>query len=280
MLKISVVTPSYNQAQFLEDTIKSVLHRGYANLEYIIIDGGSTDGSVDIIKRYADKLKYWVSEPDNGRGNAVNKGFKHATGDIMAWLGCGDQYFPWTLRVVNEIFTALAQIEWLTTSAFFFWYKSRIPSFGGYKSGFGKELFFNGAYLPGRWSMQQESTFWRRSLWETAGGYVNKDFKIVQDFELWARFWQKAQLYTTSVPLGGIMMHKRQKGYFPEAYNVAKSVLKGCHHNSDIKMFYHNVCYALSRIPILRRLIRSTAFTVNYNCGNDRWIIEKIRARI
>ena len=278
--KISIVTPSFNQAHFLEDTIQSILSQNYSNLEYIIIDGGSTDGSVDIIKRYADKLKYWVSEPDNGRGDAINKGFRHATGDIMAWLGCGDQYFPWTLRVVNEIFTALPQIEWLTATAFFFWYKARIPCFGGYKSGFGKELFFNGAYLPGRWTIQQESTFWRRSLWTRAGSYINKDFRMVPDFELWARFWKYAHLYATTVPLGGTRVHKEQKGYLPEANAVAKSVLKYHHRNSNIKMFYHNACYTLSRIPILRRLIRSAAFTVNYNCDSDQWVIEKIRARI
>ena len=92
--KISIVTPSFNQGQFLEETILSVLEQEYPNLEYIIIDGGSSDNSLNIIKQYEKKLSYWVSEPDNGQTHAINKGFSHATGEIFMWLN-SDDIFKW-----------------------------------------------------------------------------------------------------------------------------------------------------------------------------------------
>ena len=100
--KISIVTPSYNQAQYLEQTIQSVLMQGYPNLEYIIIDGGSTDGSVEIIKKYEQALTYWVSEPDSGQSQAINKGFRKSTGVIMNWLCSDDLLLPNALQMIAE----------------------------------------------------------------------------------------------------------------------------------------------------------------------------------
>ncbi len=93
-IKVSVITPSYNQGAFLEETIQSVLSQSYDNIEYIIIDGGSTDNSVNIIKRYTDHLAYWCSEKDNGQADAINKGFKHATGSLLCWINSDDILYP------------------------------------------------------------------------------------------------------------------------------------------------------------------------------------------
>src|ERR1700687_6032262 len=102
--RISVVTPSFNQGQFLEETILSVLGQNYPDLEYLIIDGGSTDSSVEIISKYADRLAYWESEPDRGQAHAINKGFARATGQIMCWINSDDFFFPHVFQQLVPFF--------------------------------------------------------------------------------------------------------------------------------------------------------------------------------
>ena len=102
--RITVVTPSFNQARYLDRTIRSVLDQGYPNLEYMVLDAGSTDGSLDIIKRYSDRLDYWRSGPDNGQSAAVNEGWQRASGEVMAWLNSDDFYLPGALDFVGNHF--------------------------------------------------------------------------------------------------------------------------------------------------------------------------------
>ncbi|GHU81673.1 glycosyl transferase [Bacteroidia bacterium] len=196
--KISIVTPNYNQANFLEQTILSVLTQNYPNLEYIIIDGGSTDGSVDIIKKYENQLAYWVSEPDNGLYDAVKKGFNHSTGEIMAWINSDDIYHRNAFFTVAEIFQTLPQVDWIQGLPTFYDEKGRNVSTGAFKR-WSKYEYYCGEY---RW-IQQESVFWRQSLWEKVTGNFRTDLKYAGDLLLWMNFFRHAHLYSLPFFLSG-----------------------------------------------------------------------------
>ena len=208
--KISIVTPSFNQGAFLEECIDSVLSQNYPNLEYIIMDGGSTDNSVEIIKKYEKYLAYWQSKSDGGQYDAINEGFRKATGDIMAWLNSDDKYHHHAFFKVAYIFDKHLSAEWLTGRATSWDSKGNL-SFIFYEDlpAFSREKYLRKDYRHPH--IQQESTFWKRSLWEKAGSHVRPDLHYAGDLELWMRFFRFAPLCQVDTLLGGYRKHGDQK---------------------------------------------------------------------
>ena len=180
--KISVITPSYNQGQYLEQTILSVLGQHYPNLEYIIIDGGSTDNSVEVIRKYADKLAFWVSEPDNGQSQAINKGFEKATGDILCWLNSDDMYMPGILHFVAENITT-HKYEILTGNCIHY---SESAEKGVIAQGCNTVQYAAEMDLLDADFITQPSTFWTRKVWEKIGK-LNEQLLFVFDWEWFIR---------------------------------------------------------------------------------------------
>lgn len=168
-------------------------------MEYIIIDGGSTDNSIDIIKKYQDRLSYWVSEPDKGMYDALKKGFAHSTGDILAWIGSDDMYHPNSFNIVAEIFQN-KDVNWLVGATTHFDMHGRCVSV--YPSRyFSRADLLSGDY---KW-IQQESSFWRRSLYDKVNG-INSTLRYAGDFDLWLRFTRFEKMYICPALLGGFRL--------------------------------------------------------------------------
>jgi len=200
--RIALVTPVFNSGRYIEQAIRSVLAQGYPNLEYYIVDGGSTDGTIDVIRKYEGAISGWSSEPDQGMYDAINKGFARTRGEIMGWISATDQLHLGGLLVVGGVFRDVAEAKWITGRPT--WFSEEGMNVGvGTAAHWSRVRFLMGANRY----IQQESTFWRRSLWEKAGGLLSAEYGPIGDFELWVRFFRHARLYPVDAIIGGYRKH-------------------------------------------------------------------------
>jgi glycosyltransferase len=185
-LKISIVTVSYNSAEFIETTIKSVLEQDYDNFEYIIIDGGSTDGTLEIIKKYSDQLAYWISEPDGGIYEAMNKGITQTTGDIVGMINSDDYYLPNAFKLVNKAFKGK------TLNEYIFWGDVEYELLGRVK-GWRPQNLKRGAFAP------HPSMFCPKCIYERIGLY-DTSFRLLGDYDFMYRAIHKYSIKPLYLP--------------------------------------------------------------------------------
>jgi glycosyltransferase involved in cell wall biosynthesis len=184
---VSIVTPSYNQARFLERTIDSVLSQDYPNFEYIIVDGASADNSLEIIKKYANQLAWWVSEPDQGQTDAINKGLSHANGEILAWLNSDDTYQP------GAISQAVDAILSHPDAALVYGDANLIDEQGQMIGRFPSRQTNLQKILRGSVHIPQQAAFFLSRFWKQVGP-LDPSFQFAMDYDLWVRLAKQAPL--------------------------------------------------------------------------------------
>jgi len=201
--KISIVTPSLNQGRFIAETIQSVLEQGYPNLEYIVVDGGSTDGSVDIIRSFEKHLALWISEPDSGQTDALIKGFKKSTGHILGWLCSDDLLCPGALWTVGGIFTAEPSLDLLYGDTAYLFPDGRTKP--------KKKISFDYKMMLHAYSMvAQPSSFFTRRIYEKAGG-LDSSLQYAMDFDLYLRMGPNVRALHIPVVLSKYRLHPDSK---------------------------------------------------------------------
>ncbi len=238
-MRISVVTPSFNMASYLEDTIESVLTNLHEGDEYFVIDGGSTDGSVDIIRRYEKSLTGWLSETDAGYADALAKGFERATGDILCWINTGDMYLSGALDAARKLLTE--DIDMIFGDDFYIGEDNKVLF---YSRGWVPDLRM--AMLYGGWTPLQDACFWRRDLYLKIGG-IDRSLRYAADYDLFLRMALAGRAGYAPVAFSAFRRHTGQKSvsgsaaYQDERKRVRAREISAYRSASVLKALYRGI---------------------------------------
>lgn len=204
--KITIVTPVYNCAEYIEEAIQSVLNQNYQNIEYIIVDGGSNDGTCEVVKKYSKKINLFISEKDQGMYDALGKGFKVATGKYLSWLNADDLYFNNSISKTIELMEK-NNYEWINgISATLIKKKIKLRPLYYYPN----IILKNRLMTPCFWGyIPQESTIFTKKLYMKSGG-INQQLKYAGDFDLWNKFSKNSRLISVNIPIGIFRKRKNQ----------------------------------------------------------------------
>lgn len=200
-LKISIIVPSFNQGKYIEQTLFSVINQTYKNFELIVIDGGSTDETLDVIKKYDNEIAYWISEKDRGQSEAINKGFKVATGQILAWLNSDDLYCNNTLEEISKLFSQNIDVDIVYGDVINF-------------SENGKELYVQNKFelydFFSRVSIHQPGVFWRKSVIDEIG-MLNESLHYCMDYDFWMKLFFNFKAIKVNTVFSRFREHEESK---------------------------------------------------------------------
>lgn len=246
------------------------------------MDGGSNDGSVEIIKKYEKYLTYWESKKDKGQYDAIQKGFEKCSGEVMAWINSDDIYHSNAFFVVAEIFIKFPHVQWLTSTISFIDEKDRMVKAYTTKQ-WSRYNLFTGNY---GW-IQQESTFWKKELWKESGSSLNTNYHLAADFELWVRFFRTQQLFTTEALLGAFRVRKKDQKtvelldeYMKELHEILETEPLSADDQSKLKFIRWYEKY-IQKIPVIRFSLKQKYLQcynypprISFDRNNYSYIIE------
>lgn len=265
--RISIVTPSYNQGQFLEETIRSVLLQNYPNLEYIIMDGGSTDNSVEIIKKYEPWLTYWVSEKDNGQADAIHLGFEKATGEIIAWINSDDCYLPNAFVHVAKKFRSAPYKNLLIGSS----YHTTLDLIY-FKKFYGFSPTLESLLVDGM-QFSQPACFWKRNKFFELGSF---DRKLICcfDYDMFLRFREAGEFTYTLHPLAIYRHHSSSKTAQLSKISNDEAIGIRKRYDTDIHQYQSSQKSMKFPFPIIRKVLwcRFTDLILDPKWVFRRWI--------
>jgi len=284
--RITIITPALGRDEWLEATVRSVVYQDYPNLEYIIIEDGASAERRSILDRYASHFSWLTCPPGTEFCAALNLAFAKSTGEILGWLEPGEMLHTNGVAVIGGVFAAMPTVEWITGRPFNF-------SLGGMPTGMKHlERWSRIRFLAGgNKYIHRDTTFWRRSLWERAGGALATEYGLAGEFDLFVRFFRHARLYSVDALIGGFRTHP---GYFNESgsrqYNkmcdqIADRELAGVPGAYGAKLF-RGLTRIIAHIPRVRRWWHRTGLQSMYRCPGwdwhsrivsrgDQWVFER-----
>lgn len=274
-MKISIITPCFNAEKTIEQTILSIIHSKTLNTELIVIDGGSTDKTLQILNKYKDDIDILVSEEDKGMYHAINKGINLSSGDILGWLNADDVYFPWTLKTIEKIFNEFEEVKWLTGLPGFINSDGFYTGVRSSPSAYIRRLISKGWYQNGLLGhIQQESTFWRKELYSSSNG-LDLNLKYASDYKLWITFAKQAELYRLNIPIAAFRKGQGEQISI-KFKDIYEQEVSSVHRLNPIIMFIKKLNEkSLILNAIFQLFIIGYSNIIGYSQPHGRWKIVK-----